>query len=1052
MHHRYPRPHAFSLIELAVVLIVVAVIAAIAVPTFSQVIRESDFRAHQARDEALARRIGAGIAFRTQPTYADIVAEALTETDVSGRAPTVTAQSTGWNPTVNFIPTDDPDDPDNEANWVTLAAGDDANGDPWTADRYQLAWTVDATALRTATRHDATRVVYCSVLLANGLGICTDGVPSAPSGPSPGFPLTVDTERDAALDLSWPTQDPATSYRLTCWTPALTPAGDTPKIVPAVPGSTQTASATGLENLVEHTCEVDAIVTPADVTSAPATGTPFRGSALPPGDPIPRPPVGDEPDPPPTPTPPTPTECLATATAECLSNGATLAGLASFASAHAGNHQLYTVDTAANRLRVVVDTNTSTSATRTIEVRDAAGTTVDLTATTDLVAGRHPSRSHPQGTSPYSVFYAATSTGTVWMLSPISGSSVWRGYQVASGLGSISSIAYDACPATPASSTRAGGDTMCVHAATAAGVVPVPMTATGAPVIETPMPPRGPAGSGVASNTADGLGGTGPGAYFTTSGATVTRTNWDGTANALTNSGPAMTSGAGIAWMDGNFYVADLGSRRVFQVTPAGVRTVVAGSGTNHIADGTGTGASFSAPTSIHWHGSTPNVYVLDTNCVRRLNTTTGAVTTLLCPATRTTAELTRVDVAQSTQVASPSTVTVTANSSTASAVIPGAFSLTAELAHDSDWVVFDTTRSDLGPADTNGTYDVYRRNLSTGEVQRVTDGTNGAPNGGFQPRTSADGNTIAYLSTNSRVLYVTTYTGATAATVTAYTGSSSSEAAGLGDITQDGTEVAFTTLRAVTAGDTNNARDVFVYSITTGTTTRVSTNSTGGQSGPNNTGDCSGAQFSPDGTKVAFACNLTQLVAADSNGRWDVFVKNLSTGAIVRASLSAAGAEGNNDSGLPAGDRLFTADGNQLMFTSSATNLVSGDTNGAVDVFTKDLTSGAITRITRADGTELAAGSYVATFSPDNSNVAFATADNLGEPGANTTSHDVFLKPATGSGTYRLLSMTNSGTGGGWITGAASQYTISLGDDRVAYHLRYPTDGNNRFLATRLL
>jgi len=54
---------------------------------------------------------------------------------------------------------------------------------------------------------------------------------------------------------------------------------------------------------------------------------------------------------------------------------------------------------------------------------------------------------------------------------------------------------------------------------------------------------------------------------------------------------------------------------------------------------------------------------------------------------------------------------------------------------------------------------------------------------------------------------------------------------------------------------------------------------------------------ISADGRYVAFRSNASNLVADDTNGTYDVFVKDLQTGAITRASTDASGTQGNSAS-----------------------------------------------------------------------------------------------------------------------------------------------------------
>src|SRR5262249_44994888 len=105
--------------------------------------------------------------------------------------------------------------------------------------------------------------------------------------------------------------------------------------------------------------------------------------------------------------------------------------------------------------------------------------------------------------------------------------------------------------------------------------------------------------------------------------------------------------------------------------------------------------------------------------------------------------------------------------------------------------------------------------------------------------------------------------------------------------------------------------------------------------------GDSEISSMSADGRYVAFYSSASNLVPGDTNGSADVFVKDLLTGSVVRASTDAAGAQANFDSYSP----TLSADGRYVAFYSSASNLVPGDTNGSADVFVKDLLTGSVVR-----------------------------------------------------------------------------------------------------------
>ena len=96
------------------------------------------------------------------------------------------------------------------------------------------------------------------------------------------------------------------------------------------------------------------------------------------------------------------------------------------------------------------------------------------------------------------------------------------------------------------------------------------------------------------------------------------------------------------------------------------------------------------------------------------------------------------------------------------------------------------------------------------------------------------------------------------------------------------------------------------------------------------------------DGTKELFVSNASDLVAGDTNGVADLFLRDLTTGIVSRIGASPAGGEANGASYRG----QFSADGTRVVFVSSASNLVIDDHNGLQDVFVKDLTTGIISRV----------------------------------------------------------------------------------------------------------
>ncbi len=152
--------------------------------------------------------------------------------------------------------------------------------------------------------------------------------------------------------------------------------------------------------------------------------------------------------------------------------------------------------------------------------------------------------------------------------------------------------------------------------------------------------------------------------------------------------------------------------------------------------------------------------------------------------------------------------------------------------------------------------------------------------------------------------------------------------------ISADGRFVAFQSWATnLVPGDTNDATDIYVHDRATGTTERVSVSSSGGQGD-----DASFATtISADGRFVAFVSSATNLIPGDSNGKWDVFVRDRVNGTTERVSVASDGTEGNDDSGVTEVAPSISADGRFVAFRSVATNLVSNDVNGVADVFVHD-------------------------------------------------------------------------------------------------------------------
>ncbi len=136
---------------------------------------------------------------------------------------------------------------------------------------------------------------------------------------------------------------------------------------------------------------------------------------------------------------------------------------------------------------------------------------------------------------------------------------------------------------------------------------------------------------------------------------------------------------------------------------------------------------------------------------------------------------------------------------------------------------------------------------------------------------------------------------------------------------------------------------------------------------------------MSGDGRYVVFSSPATDMVSGDTNGHWDVFLRDTELETTEMISMSASGVLANGDSRFPE----VSEDGRYVVFQSVATNLIAGDLNGAADVFLVDRTLGTVTLVSVSTlGVQQNFGSFAARgcdVSDDGRYVAWVTlATNL--------------------------------------------------------------------------
>lgn len=170
--------------------------------------------------------------------------------------------------------------------------------------------------------------------------------------------------------------------------------------------------------------------------------------------------------------------------------------------------------------------------------------------------------------------------------------------------------------------------------------------------------------------------------------------------------------------------------------------------------------------------------------------------------------------------------------------------------------------------------------------------------------------------------------------------------------VSADGRYVAFvSTVPDLVANDTNNAADVFVYDRQTQTTERVSV-ATGGSQATGNSGAIDlvhGISISSDGRYVAFLSDAADLVTGDSNGGLDVFVRDRTNNTTERVSLGVSGQQA--EAAAVWDSPSISGDGRYVALATEATNLFANDNNFVSDAFIYDRVNHTTQLIANPDG-----------------------------------------------------------------------------------------------------
>jgi len=242
------------------------------------------------------------------------------------------------------------------------------------------------------------------------------------------------------------------------------------------------------------------------------------------------------------------------------------------------------------------------------------------------------------------------------------------------------------------------------------------------------------------------------------------------------------------------------------------------------------------------------------------------------------------------------STRAVTLVSTTSAGVQGNGASCDAAISGNGQFVVFRTRAANLGGT---ATWQLVRKNLTTGQLERLSQGSDGsAANADVgKPSVSFNGQRVTFASRATNLV----------------------------------------------AGLLGGASNVYIYYAPGGAAIGLDTgapkdlgnglfgvrNRGGGE--PN--GDADDPSISCNGSVVAFGSSASDLMSGDIGGNKDVFIVDAQTGETLRALATSGGGDANGPSTSPA----LNCEGTSLVFQSSATNIDPNDPNGNSDIYAQD-------------------------------------------------------------------------------------------------------------------
>lgn len=260
-------------------------------------------------------------------------------------------------------------------------------------------------------------------------------------------------------------------------------------------------------------------------------------------------------------------------------------------------------------------------------------------------------------------------------------------------------------------------------------------------------------------------------------------------------------------------------------------------------------------------------------------------------------------------------------------------------ISQDGRYVAFESVATNLVANDTNSSQDIFVHDRITATTVRVSIASNGAAAAThcLHPVISGDGRFVVFVSAANNLSAGDSNTlidvflhdrdpdqnglfDENSGSTVRITPSSSTASAGSSNfpsISRNGQYVAYSSFDStLVSNDSNSRQDIFLYTVQSGVTERVSI-ANDGQQGD---GESTFTSLSDDGRYVAFISAATNLVTDDTNSNTDVFVRDRTAGTTLRVSVSSTGAQ----SGSPSANPVISGDGRYVGFATESAVLAA--------------------------------------------------------------------------------------------------------------------------------